>query len=233
MKPLKFFAFTMIALSLASCNKSQDDGTGKGDAIIIAKKSGINTVYGVSLYAYSFSRFQSVKASSSSDAAKTYTLKVNQGFKTNFYYETPDAAFTTAIPTASTFSFAAVFENGVADEFQDDLTNKVLAVSTIDKAEYNLTTSELGITWTSVTGADSYAVNIMDGSTLVFGSIELVNTLKYFAVSSTSSGWISGFTPVVGKTYTVRLNAYLYEPKGDSYNMQAVSVAEKSIVWGK
>lgn len=232
MRTYYFFVFILIALFATSCNKSQDDGSGTGDAIIVAKKSGTNTVYGVTLYAYSFSPFQSVKATSAVDATKTYTLKVNQGYKTNFYYETPDAEFTTTKSAATTYNFSAVFENGVTDEFEDNLTDKVLAIPTIDKAEYNSTTTELGITWTSVADADSYAINIMDGSTLVFGSLQLANTLKYFAVSSNSSGWITGVTPVVGKTYTVRLNAYLYEPIADSYNMQAVSIAEKTIVWG-
>lgn len=235
MKSLKFFVLVSLTLFLASCNKSKDEGSGTGDAIIVAKKIGTstNTVYGVSLYAYSFSPFQSVKATSSVDAAKTYTLKENQGYKTNFAYEATDAEFTTTKPVASTYIFSAVFENGVTDEFQDDLTNKVLSVPTIEKTEYSTTTTEFTATWASVTDANSYAINILDGSTMVFGSLELANTIKSFTLSSTSSGWIAGVTPVVGKTYTLRLNAYLYEPKGNTYNMQAVSIAEKPIVWGK
>lgn len=232
MKPLKFIVFVLIALFVASCNKSQDEATGVGDAIIVAKNSGTNTVYGYALYAYSFSPFQSVKATSAVEANKIFTLKVNQGYKTNFYYETPDAEFTTTKPVASTFNFSAVFENGVTDEFQDNLSDKVLAIPVIDKSEFNSTSKEMGITWTSVSGADSYAINILEGTNLVFGSPELANTVKYYAISSNSIGWITGFTPVSGKTYTVRLNAYLYEPSGNSYNMQAISMAEKTIVWG-
>ena len=233
MRQLKFILLVMITTVLASCNKGQDEGSGTGDAIIVAKKSGTNTVYAVSLYAYSFSPFQSVKVTSSADATKTYNLKANQGYKTNFAYEAPDAEFTTTKPVASTFNFSAVFENGVTDVFQDDLTDKVLAVPTIEKSVYDATTTELTTTWLSVTDADSYAINILDGSTLVFGSLELANTIKTFTLSSTSSGWITGITPVIGKTYTLRLSAYLYEPKGNTYNMQAVSMAEKQITWGK
>jgi len=233
MKTHYFFVFILIVLFTTSCNKSEDDGSGTGDAIIIAKKSGTNTVYGVTLYAYSFSPFQSVKATNAVDAAKTYTLKVNQGYKTNYYYETPDAEFTVTKPAATTFNFSAVFENGVTDEFEDNLTDKVLALPTIEKAEYNLTSADLGVTWKSVPDADSYAINVFDGTNLVYSSPELVNTLKYFAVGS-SSGWVAGVTPVSGKTYTVRVLAFLYEPNGDSYNIQAVSMADsdKPIAWG-
>jgi hypothetical protein len=233
MKSLKFFVLVSITLFLASCNKSQDEGSGTGDAIIVAKKSGTNTVYGVSLYAYSFGPFQSVKATSSANATKTYTLKENQGYKTNFAYEATDAEFTTTKPVASTYNFSAVFENGVTDEFQDNLTDKVLAVPSIEKTEYSTTTTEYTTTWASVTDANSYAINILDGSTMVFGSLELDKTIKSYTLSSTSSGWLTGITPVAGKTYTLRLNAYLYEPNGNTYNMQTVSIAEKPIVWGK
>lgn len=240
MKPLKFIVFVLIALFVASCNKSQDEGSGVGDAIIVAKKSGINTVYGYALYAYSFSPFQSVKATSDVEANKIFTLKINQGYKTNFYYETPDAEFTTTKPGASTFNFSAVFENGVTDEFQDNLSDKVLAIPTINKAEYNSTTSELGITWTSVTDANSYAINILDGSTVVFGSVALAPTVKAYSISANGGGWLTGFTPVSGKTYQVKVLAFLLEPGAapvlgsyaNSYDVQAASVAETSVIWG-
>lgn len=217
---------------MASCNKSQDEATGVGDAIIIVKKPGTETVYGYSLYAYSFSPFKSVTATNAVIPDKTFTLKVNQEYKTNFYYEPADADFKSTKPVVSTFIFSAVFENGATDEFQDEVTDKILAVPSIDKTEYNATSKELGVTWTSITGADSYGINILDGAKVVYGSPELLNTVKYYAVSSTS-GWATGY-PVAGKTYTVRLNAYLYEPSGNSYNIQAVSIAEKTIPkWGE
>lgn len=231
MKTLQIFVLVLITLFIASCNKSQDEATGIGDAIIVSKKVGANVVYAYSLYAYSFSPFQSVKAVNSLNATKTYTLKVNQTYDTNFYYETPDADFTTTKPTASVFNFSAVFKNGATDEFQDDVTDKVLPIPVIEKTEYNLTTKELGVSWASVTGAESYAINIFDGSNLVYSSPELVNTLKYFAVSSTT-GWVTGVTPVSGKIYTVRLLAFLYEPSGDSYNIQSVSTTDKQVTWG-
>jgi len=232
MKTLQIFALILITLFIASCNKSQDEATGVGDAIIVSKKSGENVVYAYSLYAYSFSPFQSVKAVNSLNASKTYTLKINQTYDTNFYYEIPDTDFTPTKPTVSVFNFSAVFENGATNEFQDEVTDKVLTVPVIKKTEYIATSKELGVNWASVTDADSYAINIFDGSNLVYSSPELVNSLEYFAVG-TSGGWIKDY-PVAGKAYTVRLLAFLYEPSGNSYNIQAVSMADtdKPIVWG-
>lgn len=235
MKTFKFLILILITLATASCNKNEEEATGVGDAIIISKKIGTNptTVYGYSLYAYTFSSFQSVKAELVNNivADHAYTLKSNQGYKTSFYYETTDTEFSSIRPTASTFKFSATFENGATDEFEDEVTDKVLAVPVIEKTEYNPTDQELGVYWASVVDANSYAINIFDGSKLVYSSPELVNTVKYFPVGF-SSGWISGTTPVDGKEYKVRLLAFLYEPNGNSYNIQAVSMAEKKITWG-
>lgn len=232
MKHFKFIILIMIAGFMASCLKDDNQATGNGDAVIVTKKIGSNTAYGISLYAYTFSSFQSVNAVSSAETGKTYSLKANQGYKTNFYYETPDTEFSTSKPVASTFTFSAVFENGVSNEFQDILSDKVLPLPSIDTCEYNTTKRLLKISWAKVTDADSYAINILDGSTLVFLSTELNNTAKTYSISAIGGGWASDFTPVTGKTYTVRLFAYLYETEFNAYNIQALSEAETTVVWG-
>ncbi len=232
MRQLEIFTIVLLSVLLASCNKDSKEATGVGDVLVVAKNVGGSTVYGISIYAYTFSSFQSVTVANNSVADHTYTLKSNQGYKTNFYYETTGAEFTATKPDAATYKFSAVFENGTTDEFEDILTDKVLAPPTVTKCEYNATKHMLETTWTALTNADSYAINIFDGSTAVFGSTELANTVKTYSVSASGAGWASGFTPESGKTYTVRLYAFLYEPNGDSYNVQATSFAEMSAQWG-
>lgn len=232
MKQIRIFTFLMAAILMTACNKSNDQATGIGDVLIVAKQSGPNIVYGFSIYAYTLSSFASVNVVSSADPGKTYTLKSNQGFKTNFYYEMPESEYTTTKPAASTYNFSATFENGVAQTFQNILTDKVLPIPTIEKCEYNVTDHLLEVKWTLMNDASSYSLNILDGSTFVFGSTELKNTVGTYSISATGGGWATGFTPVNGKTYTVRLFAYLYEPGGGAYNIQSTSIAEKTVVWG-
>ncbi|MBW8323625.1 MAG: hypothetical protein K0M50_02560 [Prolixibacteraceae bacterium] len=233
MRQLKIITVLFLALTISSCNDGENDATGVGDVLIVAKKSGNNTVYGLSLYAYTFSAFKSVSVVSTAESGKTYTLKSNQGYKTNFYLETPDAEFTTTKPAAATFNFSAIFENNATHEFQDVLTDKTLALPVIEKCEYNTTKNQLEINWAAVTDADSYAITIMDGSTVGFGSAELANTVKAYAISANGTGWVSGFTPESGKTYKVKVLAFLYEPGGSSYNVQASSVSETTVIWGE
>lgn len=233
MKQLRIFSILMALLIMASCNKSEDQATGVGDALIVAKQSGGNTVYGLSIYAYTYSSFASITAVGSADPGKTYTLKSNQGFKTSFSYETPDSEYTTTKPAAATYNFAATFENGVNQTFQNVLTDKVLPVPTFEKCEYNDVEHQLEMNWPLISGATSYAVNILNGSKIVFASVELRNITKgAFAKTTSGGGWDVGFTPKAGETYTVRLFAYMYEPGGGAYTIQSVSMADKSVVWG-
>jgi len=233
MKRLRIFGILLTVILLASCNKNEDKASGTGDVMIISKQAGTTTVYGLSMYAYTFSAFASVKAVSLSDTTKIYTLKDDQGIKTTFYYDTPESEFTISKPVASTFNFSAVFENGVKQEFQNTLTEDVLPIPTFEKCEYNVITHQLDINWTTISTANKYAINIYDGSKLVFKSLLLDNNLlPKFVIGADGGGWDTNSTPVSGKTYKVRLLAYLFEPGKGTLNIQSISIAEKTVVWG-
>jgi hypothetical protein len=235
MNPFRIISAVLLSLLIFSCNKQDEQAAGVGDAIMVVKKSGTTDVYGISLYAYTYSSFKSVTAKLVNGviADHLYTLKVNQGYKTNFYYETPDAEYTTTKPVESTLNFSAVFENGTTDEFQDELSNKVLATAVIDTCQYNSTKHVLRLIWKPVIGAESYAINIMNDSTLIFGSPQLSTTVNAVYISANSIGWATGFTPTAGNTYKVKVFAYLYEATKSPYDIQCVSIAEADAVWGE
>lgn len=232
MKRLNLFLLVIVVVFMTSCLKTDDQASGTGDAVVVTKKIGNNTVYGISLYAYTFSAFKSVTVVSSSDASKTYTLSANQGYKSSFYYETPEAEFSPQPPSASTYNFSAVFDNGSTASFQDVLSDKVLPVPTIEKMEYDAVKNSLKITWTKITNADSYAVNILDGQTIVFGSAELSPSLTSYTISATGSGWASSSPPVNGKNYTVKLFAFQYESGVNAYDVQATAFTLVPMTWG-
>ena len=128
MKRLRIFGILLTVILMASCNKDEDKASGAGDVLIISRQIDPTTVYGLSIYAYTMNAFSNVKAVSSDDTTKIFTLKYDQGFKTSFYYETPESEFTINKPVASTFNFSATFENGVKQEFQNTLTEDVLPI---------------------------------------------------------------------------------------------------------
>jgi len=232
MKALKIIPLILLSLLIISCKKENIQSSGIGDVLIISKKSGNDYVFGLSLYAYTFSSFKSITATNTAEPGKTYTLNSNQGYKTSFLYETPDTAYRTTKPLSGTFNFSAIFENGVTQEFQNVLSDKVLSPAIIDTCKYNSTKHLLRLTWKPVTDAESYAINIMNGSTLAYSSPLLPTSQNAVWISSSLNGWTSGNSPVSGKTYKVVVFSYLYEPVKTSYNIQCVSVAESETVWG-
>lgn len=233
MKQFQYFGILIALLLMGSCNQDDDQGTGTGDAFIVAKQSGGNTVYGISIYAYTLSSFSSVTVAVPADEGKTYTLKSNEGFKTNFYYETPTGEYTTTRPPAAVYNFTATFVNGVKQEFQDNLTEAVLALPVIQKSEYNEVFHQLETNWALLNGAHSYAIHLLEGTEIVFRTPEITNnTQGAYLIKTDGGGWKTGFTPESGKTYTMRLFAHMYEPQGGSFNIQAISMADKSVVWG-
>lgn len=232
MKRLNLILLVVVVVFMTSCLKTEDQASGTGDAVVVTKKIGDNTVYGISLYAYTFSTFKSVTVASSADASKTYTLGANQGYKSSFYYETPDAAFSPQPPSASTYNFSAIFDNGSSANFQDVLSDKVLPVPTVEKMEYDAVKNSLKVTWTKITNADSYAINILDGQKIIFTSSELSPSLTSYTISAAGSGWASSSPPVSGKNYTVKLFAFLYESGANAYNVQASSFTVVPMTWG-
>lgn len=232
MKQLITIFVVLLSLSMTSCTKDEAQTSGVGDAIIVTRKIGSNTVYGLTFYAYTFNSFKSVVVSGSKNPSKTYAMKANQGYNTNFYFETPDAEFSTTKPSADTYNFSAVFENGISLNFTDDLSDKALGLPVITKCEYNTSKAMLDVAWNELPDADSYAINIFDGNTIVFGSVELSKTVKTYSISSNGGGWANGFSPVNGKTYKVKVLAFLYEPQVSSYDVQATSFSESNATWG-
>jgi len=221
----------LLSLFIFSCNDPIDDNSGVGDALIIAQKSGNSVVYGVSLYAYTYSSFKSVVATSN-EPVKSYTLEMNHGHPSNFYYQTPDIEYKTKKPDPSIFKFVAVYGDGASNEFQDQISDKVIAPAVIDTCTYIDSKHVLRLTWKPVAEAQSYAINILNDTTLVFGSPELSTNVNAVWINKNSAGWASGFTPEAGKTYKVKVFSYLYESKISPYDMQCVSIGTANAVWG-
>lgn len=234
MKRLTFLTIGLLSiLLLGSCSKDEE-ATGIGDAIIISKKTESETIYGLAFYAYTFSSFKTVEATCNNAPAKIYKLESNQGYSTNFYYEMPESEYTTTRPVATTVNFAAVFENGVVQSFQDELSGNILSPLTVNKCKFNTTENHLETTWALSSSASSYSVNILDGTTVVFRGTELANTVGSLNISSSTSGWKTDYTPVTGKTYTIRFSAYLYESSANNaYNLQSISFTDKTVKWGE
>jgi hypothetical protein len=235
MKQLKIFTLILLVAFSSSCNKDSDSSSVVGDAIIVSKRSGTDVVYGVALYAYAFSSLKTVTAASSSNPSEAIALAANGSYTYNFYKEPSDSEYSATIPTATIYTFSGALESGATFECQDVLTSDALVPVTFEKCQYNTTSSYAELSWTALSNADSYAIYVVDESgTIVFRSSELSNTVISGTLSSSASGWTSGY-PISGATYTVKIYAFKYEDSTNmnSYQLQATSISEATLVWGQ
>jgi hypothetical protein len=233
MKNFKILILILLTAVSSSCNKNSGDSSVVGDAIVVAKKSGANTVYAMAHYAYAYSPLKSVGVQSMLDPTNKVELSPNGLYTTNFLKEPANTDFTTTKPSADTFTFKAVFESGNTYETEDIITSDILTPATIEKSTYNSEKSYAEIAWTALTNADSYVITLFDESgTLVFRSGEFSSTVTSGTLSASATGWIT--TPVAGKTYRIRIQAFKYEDSKNpnSYHIQSTSYSEANIVWG-
>jgi len=235
MKQLKIFTLLLLVAFSLSCSKESDDSSVIGDAIIVSKRSGTDVVYGVALYAYAYSPLKTVSAVSSLELSNAVSLAANGSYTYNFIKEPTDSEYSGTIPVASIYTFNGVFESGATFECQDILSSDALAPVTFEKCQYNTTDSYAEFSWTALTNAYSYVIYIVNESgTVVFGSSMLSNTVTAGNISSSANGWSSGY-PIKGATYIVRIYAFAYEDSldVDSYQLQATSISEATLVWGE
>lgn len=234
MKHLKIISLILLVVFSSGCNKESDDPTVEGDAVVVSRRSGTEVVYGVALYAQAVVALKTVTAVSSADPSKTISLSAIGGETYHFLKEPSDSEYTTTKPEATTYIFNAVFDDGTTSEFRDILTADVIDPVTFEKCQYNSANSYAEISWTALASANSYVIYVINNlGTTVFRSGEVSNAFTSGTLSSSSSGWTSGY-PKNGDTYTIRIYAFKYEDAvNGNYQLQANSISDASIVWGE
>lgn len=233
MRQLKFIFLVLLVGLSAACNKESNEPEFEGDTVYVSRRSGTNVVYGVAFYGYSLSSLKSVTVVSSADPTGTLALSVNGDDTYSFKREPTELEYSATKPVAATYTFNAVFEDGLTFEYKDIQTSDVLDPVTFEKCEYNTSNLYAEFKWTALTNANSYVIQFIDETgSVVFNSSELPNTITSGTLSSAAGGWKSGY-PKDGDHYTVRIYAFEYEnASGANYQMQATSVSDTTIAWG-
>lgn len=233
MRQLKFISLILLVVFSSSCNKEPEDPTVEGDTVFVSRRSGTNVVYGVAFYANSLSSLKSVTVVSSANPSGTLSLSANGDDTYSFKREPTEPEYSATKPQAATYTYNAVFDDGLTSEYKDIQTSDVLDPVTFEKCLYNTTNSYAEFKWTALTNANTYVIQLINETgTIVFNSSELLSTVTSGTLSSTAGGWNSGY-PKNGEIYTVRIYALEYEDaSGANYQMQATSISDSTITWG-
>lgn len=227
----KIFVKVLILLlftGFTACDDEELVAYARGDAFIVSKVFEQDTVYGLALHAFGYKDFSRVEVTDP-DGENIQLLPYN-GYTYDYYYEDEDE-FYPALPVAGNYSFSFAFTSGETDTDVDVLNDDVLYPAHITKCEYDATDQRVELEWDNPEDADYFVIFMeeADGD-LVYISPALTGTKTNHEISSSS--WVNGKTPATGTTYTIVINAYMYEPGLDDLNVQGKSITTRTVVWG-
>ncbi len=232
-KVAKVLILTGLITCAVSCGEEAFVADGKGDAFILSKIQGEGeqavTVYGVALHAFGTTSFSKVTATL--PGGMNADLSSYNGSAYNYYHETDKAAFTEALPAEGSYTFDFTFTSGETGTDTDILTSEVIEPAVITGCAYNAAESGVVVTWDRPDGVDFFVVYLEDSrGEMIYVSKALAGTKTSHVISADEQYWYG--TPDQGEIYTVIVGAFIYEPNKLDLNMQAKSMATKTVTWG-
>ena len=218
-----------LLVALASCENEEVVPQAYSDAFIITKMDGENAVHGLFLHTYSNLPIASVVAKDESN--QTHTLGAYNSYDYEFYWETDADEYTEELPRIGAYDFTVNLKNQEVLTNTETLTSSVIEPVEISACTYNTTNNRIEVTWAQSTDADYIVVILRDpeGNAVYYGSA-LVGTVV--TANITTSGWLSGYTPEDGETYTVEVNVFMLE-NSDSDFLQSKAISSQTVVWGE
>ncbi len=230
---VKAFAMLVASASLVSCIEDSDELSANGDAFVVVQKVGQDTLMGLGLHAFSWVEFTSVTVAPPDNSALRYNLAAYQGYKQDFYWETPITEYDSDLPLAGDYLFSAVFTDGQTLAFSDKLAAGYLNPPLIKSCVYENGTGQVKVEWGSLANAQSYNVKLIDAEGIIrFVSPEYNSATTDYAFSKNTQGWQSTEYPASGDVVTIEVAAYLKENGPSDANLQCISKAGKVITWG-
>jgi len=225
----------ILFAGFAACN-GDDDYTAyaDGDAFIVSRIQGegaeADTVFGLALHAMGNKDFSGIIVTTPDNG----TVQLQPISTYEFYDETDEADFSLALPAGGNYSFACTFTTGETYTSVDVLSDDVLDPVNLTKCEYNATDAQIDLEWEELADVDYFVIFLADeDDKVVYISQSFDGDKTEFNISENTYSWVNGEIPTTGKTYTVVINAYMYEASPTKQlDIQAKSIATGTVVWG-
>lgn len=231
-----FGAFLLVGtVTFTSCNdKNEDPFNAMVDVFVQRVKTETSDKLAVTLYTYSNRDLKTVKATAPGQGGKVYDLAATGGNKQAFSYLPVTADYVTDMPTNGAYSFEITAVDNSKLTLTDQLGTQSLAAINFKTAAF--ADGKLKSTWDALTGAENYTVKLFsaDGNTLLYISPIITSSTLEYSFNSTTQGWLTGMSPVVGTNYLIQVMGVKYEDgvtTDKAYNIQFTSLASKTIKW--
>lgn len=223
----------LVLTGMLSCNKDNntEDFEVIGDVMIVKRMIDDQTYFERSYYAYG--NYPMKDVSVSLPEGGNISLQATDETLRTYLKEPGIADFLSAPPITGNFDFSVTNED-IEHTVSDELVFNNLAFATITSADYD--GGAVTVEWTPADNAENYLVKIVDVNYVpIFTGFLLSNTVSKYQTSSSAGVWDK--TPETGTTYIVEVHAFEYDDEATIqnfvYNINEISIATKSIVWGE
>ncbi|MHA7111542.1 hypothetical protein ACRTDU_15530 [Sunxiuqinia elliptica] len=240
MRKIVTLALAAGFLGLVSCESEDIAFDPYADAFIVTKtvenEGQVDTLYGLALHAFGNKAMTSVDVKLTNDAEASFALEPYFNNSYDFYYETPEAEFTSEKPVLGDYNFTVLAESGEEAELSDKLFEDAIYPTDLIEASYDEEKEETTLTWNEIEDADYFVIKVYDEEDkLVFSPSRAIGEgdMTEYSFKASTAGWLNGTIPAVGKNFRVELDAYMYESGQQGINLQTKAINEISIIWGE
>lgn len=217
----------LIMMGLSGCEKAKVANDAAADVFV---KSIVNAqgaiVYTAIHSVFSYNKMTSVTAQT--PAGQTVQLTNFENGGNSFFNEPVDADYSSAPPTAGSYSYLVKFNDGEEKTFTNALSSATLLPANITSLAKNASGDSIYISWNAITNTHAYQLKVMKGTIQTYYrpafndiSVPLLTNLRIGLPTSTFANTGSG-------TYTFEITGLLFETTAYDY-IQAISSATKDI----
>lgn len=223
----------LLLTGILSCNKEDSTEAFEviGDVMIVKRMIDDQAYFARSYYTYGNYPMRNVSVSLPEGG--TIALNAADENLRTYFKEPAVADFLSAPPITGNFEFSVINED-IEHTVSDELVFNNLPFATITSADYD--GGAITVEWTPVESAGNYMVKIVDlNYEPIFTGFLLSNTVSKYQTSTSAGVWDK--TPESGTTYIVEVHAFEYDDEATTqnyvYNINEISIATKSIIWGE
>lgn len=238
MKRIIPFILSALMIGMISCGPEEVIFDPSSDVFIVTKTitnaDQTDTVYGLALHVFANKAIQSAVAGPDDGSNTTYELTAFGGYPYDFFYQTPDADFSSTVPYIGDYSFDVIAQSNESSIMGDKLLDDFIYPTDSLGASFDSSTGATKLGWHKIEDADYIVIKLFNtDEDMLFSSSAMQGSKTYYSFGASTSGWANGESPQTGTDYLIELDAYMYEPGQTGVNIQAKSVSLKSITWGE
>lgn len=223
----------IVALLFTSCLSDKDyEPTAYGDVFIKAVQLTDSTVgYQLQLYAYSWSEMQNVSVVRQKDSAVFELDTID--YKYTYAWRPAENSYLPQAPVEDKYFFEILYDDGTEQVVTDYLSASVILPPEIKKLQWNDENKSIEVEWEAVSNVHLYSVTLIDSSGSVVYETELLDrTVNKYHINQFSYGWYNMRKPTKTSTYTVAVNAFLFEPIASTFDIQCMAINKlDSVTW--